>query len=613
MNDMSLRGSLVDVHRRAPFAVDNFSPSHAHRGQQTAIRLATLLGCLFAYALLCMLPIYANATPSIGSASRMVLADGSRQASAPGEHDAAASQAPPARDAWAHEGAIPGTTPHTSASKYSKDALTDQSAQSAPDARTAQAAPGARQPWIPALALALAVAAVLSLISTWRSRAALKRAIEQYKQITNEWARRCEAAEAGAQAARIAASGEANADVMAAQLWLRDATLRYVKAPLSAVADLLGSLDTIPATPAQRRQSAVVQSALRTWSQTLDDLLDSSPLDSRAVIIEESVTDLRALIDGVIALLAPSATQQGVRLSASVDRQLAHTILADPARLGQLCFHLLNRTLQLGAHREIVLVVRIGALNSRAQRILIGVMETGATNTPATPRPHLGLVAGNPSTDTSKVPDGSEAEATADAAEATAEAADADAYLPLCRILAQRMRGELSITNGPISDIHASFDAPFKVEQWAPLSRREPGDTPPRRPRIVTKSREASSSPASILPEPFEPRYLNALSDEGVDLPTFLDGWRRAMDDDLARLSILLHLQIHPDRQRALLHRLSGATGLVGALGLMEALRHASVSPLEQSADSIDALIDRTRNLVRQFEAPPRAHRNTHP
>ncbi|NKJ50311.1 hypothetical protein CIC12_27030 [Burkholderia sp. SG-MS1] len=344
----------------------------------------------------------------------------------------------------------------------------------------------------------------------------------------------------------------------------------------------------------------MLQSALGTWSQTLDDLLDNSPLDSRAVIIDESVTDPRALVDGVIALLAPSATQQGVRLSASVDRQLAHTILADPARLGQLCFHLLDRTLQLGTHREVVLVVRIGPLSSRSQRIVINVMEAGATNSLAAPPQHRGLIAGTPGTDTSTLRDGSEATA-------------ANAWLPLCRLLAERMRGELSITNGPISGIRASFNAPFKVEQWAPLSRREPGDTPPRLPRIVTHSRDASASAPGVLPEPFEVRYLNALADEGVDLSTFLDGWRRAMDDDLALLAILQHRQRHPDRQRALLHRLSGAAGLVGALDLMKALRHASVAPLEQSAGSVDALIDRARNLVKQFEAPPPTHRKTQP
>ncbi|WP_246279153.1 sensor histidine kinase [Paraburkholderia ultramafica] len=451
-----------------------------------------------------------------------------------------------------------------------------------------------RQPWFSALALALAVAALIALLGACLSRAALRRAADKHKQIADEWARRCEAAEAREQAACVAATKQASTAAIPGQPWLPSTTRRYVEASLAAVADLLDSLDTTPASFAPRQQWPAIRSAVRTWSQTLNDLLDTSPLESRALIIDESATNLRELIDGVIALLAPSATQQGLRLSASIDRQVAETILADRARLGQLCFHLLNRTLLLNTHREIVLVVRTEPVNSRSQCILISVMETGARNASAVQQQGSGFTADNP--DTGKRPDATEV--------------DADACLPLCRLLAQRMQGELSITNGPNAGARASFNAPFSVEQWGPSSGRSRGHTPALLSPLATKPRD--SSPNAPL-EPFEHRYLDALSEEGVDLPTFLDGWRRAMGDDLARLSVLGRRQIDPDHLHAVLHRLSGAVGLVGALGLMEALRRASASPLEQSTGSIDALIERARNLVKQLDTPPLAYRNTQP
>lgn len=615
MNNMSLRGSSVDVFRRTLYTVDNSSFSHAHRVRRAAIRLATLAGCLFAFALLWMLPINANAASPGGTASYDVLAGASRQIPTSGVADSASRRVQPARDAWTHKGAVPGTAPSTPASKEWGDVATDRPAPSALDAQDASDASDGRQPWLSALALALAVATMLALLSAYHFRSALKRATQKHQQITDEWARRCEAAEARAQAAHIVTTCEANAVTASEQSSLPGVPPRYVKALLSAVAELLDSLDTTPASFAQRRPWAVIQSALRTWSQTLDDLLDTSPLESRAVIIDESATDVRALIDGVIALLAPSATQQGLRLSASVDHQLADTILADRARLGQLCFHLLNRTLQLSTHREIVLVVRTEPMNSRSQRILIGVMETGERNALAALPQSIGPAADNTDTNTQR---------DVNAAEATA----ADTCLPLCRLLAQRMQGELSIASGPAAGVCASFKAPFSVEQWGPFSRRSPGDAQPPLPPITmnatnvtsgtntTKLRAASTTPfrtPGTAAEPFEHRYLDALSDEGVDLAAFLDGWRRAMDDDLARLCILRRRQSHSDHMSGLLHRLSGAAGLVGALSLTEALRRASASPTEQSTGSIDALIDRTRNLVKQLETPPLAHRNTQP
>jgi hypothetical protein len=113
------------------------------------------------------------------------------------------------------------------------------------------------------------------------------------------------------------------------------------------------------------------------------------------------------------------------------------------------------------------------------------------------------------------------------------------------------------------------------------------------------------SSATSV--EPFERRYLDALSEEGIDLPVFLASWRRAMADDLARLSALCH-EDDPDRLRGVLHRLSGAVGLVGACSLMDALRLASAllympKSVIPNSVAINALIERAENLVMQIGA----------
>jgi hypothetical protein len=106
--------------------------------------------------------------------------------------------------------------------------------------------------------------------------------------------------------------------------------------------------------------------------------------------------------------------------------------------------------------------------------------------------------------------------------------------------------------------------------------------------------------------EPFNHRLLDSLSEEGINLSVFLDGWRRAMGDGTARLNGLCR-DSELDHLRSVLHRFSGAVGLVGPCNLMEALRRASASPLEQNTRSIDSLIERARNLAMQLEARPTA------
>jgi HPt (histidine-containing phosphotransfer) domain-containing protein len=61
----------------------------------------------------------------------------------------------------------------------------------------------------------------------------------------------------------------------------------------------------------------------------------------------------------------------------------------------------------------------------------------------------------------------------------------------------------------------------------------------------------------------------------------------------------------------SVLHRLSGAVGLVGARSLMEALQRASTTPLEHEAGAIDALRERAKTLVAQLDTAVDLHRST--
>lgn len=112
---------------------------------------------------------------------------------------------------------------------------------------------------------------------------------------------------------------------------------------------------------------------------------------------------------------------------------------------------------------------------------------------------------------------------------------------------------------------------------------------------------QTARRPASPLSEPFELSYLDALSNEGIDLHTFVRGWRQAMGEDLERMRDLRERR-DIGGIRESLHRLSGAVGLVGAHSLMEALRSASVVQPELEAGVIEALAERIESLMMQLD-----------
>jgi signal transduction histidine kinase len=570
MNKMSLLGSSAGARRRALRSSHSFSSSAG----LTSIRFATLLGCLFAFALLCMLSIRANAAPLVDSTPRALHAEESHAAPVPAARDAVGQLGQSAHDLHSRE----GTANSASVALASGD---NRNAFGGLETAARDAAVE-RQTWL----LALAAPAVVALAGACLSRAALRRATEKLRHAEIEWTRRCDAAEAREQAARVAASAEVSAAAEQERLWLLGAMRLYVEAPLTAVAGLLESLETAATPSAQRARIPVIQSAVRTWGQSLHDLLDVSPLASRAFVLDESATNLRELVDGVIALVSPSAAQRGVRLSSSVDQTVAERILADSARLGQIFFHLLNSTVQASTHGEIALVVRAEPSNSGSQRIVISVTDAGEKSAHAA---QLQLFGPN-----------------LDESFAGERLGDADACLPLCQILAQRMQGELSIASSSDSGTRASFSAPFTVDQWGPSAEPAPHTQAP----LFTVAVQSQEAAASAVSEPFERRYLEALSEEGIDLHTFLGGWRHSMDDDLKRLSGLSH-ERDSERLSRVLHRLSGAVGLVGARSLMEALQHASTTPQEHETGAIGALVERARTLVAQLDTAVDPHRST--
>lgn len=325
-----------------------------------------------------------------------------------------------------------------------------------------------------------------------------------------------------------------------------------------------------------------------TGSQTLSGLLDTSPLESPEFVLDESATNLRDLVDTVIALLVPLASHRELHLRASVGPTVAETIRADSARLGQIIFHMLKRTIQLCERGEILLVMLAQSLNSDSQRIFISVVNAAEKTAPAALPPSPALFADDPLV--------------------ASRPGDADAYLPLCRTLAQHMRGELSIAVGWETGARAIFNAPFVIESVQ--SAADQGDGNAQASLFAGAAGTSGDMPQGEPFEPFESRYLDALSEEGVDLHAFFKSWRQALNDDLACLRALPP-EGDFDHFHGVLHRLSGSVGLVGALSLMEALRRASTSPLEHNARSVEVLTARARTLVTQLEAMSRANWST--
>jgi CheY-like chemotaxis protein len=298
------------------------------------------------------------------------------------------------------------------------------------------------------------------------------------------------------QTTRVEAAREMAESVQRERVRIAALAARVVCAPLRSLAALAEAPGAT-----QPSLASISRSAVETLAQSIEDVFDPLPAGARAIVLDESTTDLRGLIDGVVALLSLSAGQKGVRLRVSIDRSVAAYVLADRARVGQIVFNLLSYVVESAGSGEITVAAQAEPLNGGAQRVFIGASETCTTARDQASGHTLRSVVD----------------------EVLQSEPDCLHHprLALCRTLAHHMRGEITLVSGSGFGVCASFHAPFTIEErygvaWSGASADAPqaSDGHPDRARLA---RDAATAPREPRERRRMPRSILVVDDNEIN------------------------------------------------------------------------------------------------
>jgi hypothetical protein len=308
----------------------------------------------------------------------------------------------------------------------------------------------------------------------------------------------------------------------------------------------------------------------------------------QAVRTVENWTDPHEFVDEYVALFTSATVRKRVCLSVSINRWFGARVLTDSARLGQIVVHLLSRAVRSTEHGQPTVSVRAESINTGSQRLYIGVRSVASVERNGPIRSTHGPRSS--SLDSCVAIDASHLD---------------DASLTLCQQLASHTQGELKFETGAGLG-GSTFSAPFAIECSPVCTMPECSSHEKYRQTFAAQLSERLDVPAS---ESIDQSYLDALSNEGIDLGAFVRGLRQSMNDDLEQMRSLRASRDF-DGLRSTLHRLSGAVGLVGACGLMGALQRASVAELEPEAALLDSLARLIEALMTQLDEALNPHRS---
>ena len=112
------------------------------------------------------------------------------------------------------------------------------------------------------------------------------------------------------------------------------------RTPLNGILGLTGLLAETDLTPDQETYARAVHSSGEALLALVDDMLDFSKIEAGRLDLRAEPTDLEALLQEIVELLAGRAHVKGIDLAAEIARDVPSTVMVDPARLRQVLINL---------------------------------------------------------------------------------------------------------------------------------------------------------------------------------------------------------------------------------------------------------------------------------
>ncbi len=150
-----------------------------------------------------------------------------------------------------------------------------------------------------------------------------------------------------------------------------------IRTPMNAVIGMSSLLRDTALTPRQEEFVEAIRASGEALLEIINEILDFSKIESSTLALETGNFDLRALVDGVLELLAPRALEKSLELVAILQPDVPVGLRGDDGRLRQILVNLIGNGIKFTERGEVVLRVRCLARHPGLARLHFEVSDTG--------------------------------------------------------------------------------------------------------------------------------------------------------------------------------------------------------------------------------------------
>ncbi|WP_321959009.1 ATP-binding protein [Burkholderia cenocepacia] len=234
-----------------------------------------------------------------------------------------------------------------------------------------------------------------------------------------------------------------------------------IRTPLNAIVGNLELMERAALPPAEARRLKTIISSSDVLLRMINDVLDLSKAESNQMVLEAVPFDLCAVLRDVAAIFRPLAEGRQLTLDCRIAPGLADGYVGDPTRLRQLVSNLVGNAIKFTEQGGVTIDARVAPDDGGEPRVAISVSDTGV-GIPADALPTLFdvYIQADPSI--------------------YRRFGGTGLGLPLCRRIAQAMRGTLKVTSTPGegSTFVAGLPLPAAPAGWRAVHEEDDAELP---------------------------------------------------------------------------------------------------------------------------------------